>query len=113
MAMIELRGGDLSLTNIVLVSDASKRPKHWICVEDGLLALKGCRIRDPGGPQPAVGPLVAFRARTSDPIPARSGPFLQPVDRPICSMKNCILWAGANAVEAELGRGSLLSIIAY
>lgn len=107
-ALFELHGGDLTIAHLGFSSEGATRPRHWVLVEDGLLALRHCRFRDPspGGPaNPNVGSAIAFVARGSAPIPPRVGPLEKATDRPTARLKNCLIWTAAEAVSAELGRG--------
>jgi eukaryotic-like serine/threonine-protein kinase len=103
--MIELHGGDLALANLGFASDGANRPLHWIYAEDCLLALRHCRLREPGISSPTVGPLIAFVARSTTPIPERVGPLASATDRPTARLKDCLIWTGGEAILAELGRG--------
>ena len=103
--LIEVRGGDLALVDFGFASDGVTRPLNWIRSEDGILGLRHCRFRDPGGPDPAVGPMIAFVARGTAPIAPRFGPLAQATDRPSAVLRNCLLWTGADAILADVGRG--------
>lgn len=106
-SMIELRGGDLALANLAFASDGVIRPKHWVRVEDGLLGIKHCRFRDPGGVVAEVGAVVSFVAAGSAPIAPRVGPFVAAIDRPTARLQNCLIWTGGDAISVELGRGAV------
>ncbi|WP_435007463.1 serine/threonine-protein kinase [Tundrisphaera lichenicola] len=105
--MIELRGGDLALANLGFSAEGGARPKHWVRVEDGLLAIRHCRLRDPGGPADAVGALVDFVSTGTAPLSPRMGPFDAMTDLPTARLANCLIWTGDKAIEAEVGRGTV------
>ena len=104
-SMIELHKGDLGLANLAFAAEGTNRPLHWILVEDGLLAIRHCRFRDPGGLNPNVGAVISFVARSTVPMPPKVGAFDAPTDRPTATIKNCLIWTGAEAISAEVGRG--------
>ncbi len=105
-AMFELKGGDLALANLAFAAEGAVRPKHWVLVEEGLLAIQHCRFRDPGGVGAAhAGAMIAFHARGATPIPPRVGPLTTSTDRPTARLKNCLIWTGGDAISAEVGRG--------
>ena len=104
-SMIEVRGGDLALGNLAFGSDGVVRPKHWVRVEDGILAIRHCKFRDLGGIDPAVGAVISFIAPGSTPIAPRAGPLKAPTDYPTARLLNCLVWTGGDAIAAEVGRG--------
>ena len=109
-SMIELHGGDLAIAHLGFSSEGSPRPKHWVLSEDGLLAIKHCRFRDPtpaAGAQ-AGGAIVAFVARGTAPIAPRVGGFVKESNRPAARLLNCSIWTGGDAISAEAGRGAVI-----
>ncbi len=108
-ALIELHKGDLTLANLSFSSEGATRPRHWVLVEDSLLAIRHCRFRDPapnaGASTSDVGASIAFIARGTAPIPPRVGPFEKETDRPSARLKNCVIWTAGEAISAEVGRG--------
>jgi len=104
-SMIEIRGGDLALANLAFATDGVVRPRHWVRVEDSILAVRHCRFRDPGGPDPAVAAVIAFVAPGSTPIPPRAGPLKAATDYPTARLRNSLIWTGGDAISAEVGRG--------
>jgi serine/threonine protein kinase len=104
-SMIELRGGDLAVADLGFAADGAVRPKHWIRSEDGLLAIRHCRFRDPGPPGQGVGAMISFVAASTASIEPRVGPFEAATDRPSARLKDTLIWTGGDALSAELGRG--------
>ena len=104
-SVLELHGGDLAVANLAFSAENAPRPRHWIMVEDGLLAIRHCRFRDPGGVGPDVGPMISFVAKGTAPIAPRVGPLVKETDRPTARLKDCLLWTGGEAISAEIGRG--------
>lgn len=104
-AMFELIGGDLAVANLAFTSDASNRPRHWFRIEDGLFAMRHCRLRDASPAVAGLGAAVSFIARKASPIPSRAGPLTSATDRPIARIKNSLIWTGGDAISAEMGRG--------
>ena len=104
-SMIELHGGDLAIANLSFSAENATRPRHWIRVVDGLMGIKHCRFREPGGIAPNVGAMIAFVAKGTEPLPPRVGPFVSAPARPTARIKNCLIWTGGEAISAELGRG--------
>ena len=104
-SVFEIHGGDLAIANLAFSAEKATRPRHWIMVEDGLLGVRHCRFRDPGGAAPEVGPMISFVARGTAPIGSRVGPFVSATDRPTARLKNCLIWTGGDAISADVGRG--------
>ncbi|HWE38014.1 MAG TPA: hypothetical protein VG406_15695, partial [Isosphaeraceae bacterium] len=105
-ALIEIEGGDLSLTGINLGWSPSSRVGRLVKVEDGHLYLSRCALKSGESPMPAGSGLVLFRAAGTKPLEGRQGPFLSATDRPTCYLADCLLMAaGGEAFAAELGRG--------
>jgi serine/threonine-protein kinase len=105
-ALIELQGGTLVLTNLVVRHEATARLEHLIHVEDGHLVLARCQLL--GGVSPdSGGDLIAFRSASTQPRPVNGdGPlFSFSIDRPVCRLVDCVLITGGRALYAELGRG--------
>jgi eukaryotic-like serine/threonine-protein kinase len=111
--MFELHGGDLAIANLSFSTEGATRPKHWVLSEDGLLAIRHCRFRDPApntnasisSAAPDLGPLIVFVAKGTAPIPPRVGPFVKETDRPTARLKNCLIWTAGDAISADVGRG--------
>jgi len=106
-ALIELRGGALVLSNVVLRHEPSSRLHHLIHVEDGCLVLSHCRLTSPASSGEFAGDLIEFRSVTTQPRPTDpSRPFFShSVDRPVCRLVDSLLITGGTALRAELGRG--------
>jgi eukaryotic-like serine/threonine-protein kinase len=104
-ALIELHKGDLAIDSLAFSSEGATRPRHWILVEDSVLAIRHCRFRDPGASSSTVGSSIAFVARGTAPIPPRVGPLVSSTDRPTARLKDCLIWTGSDAISAEVGRG--------
>jgi hypothetical protein len=107
--MIELHGGDLAIANLSFSTEGAPRPRHWVLSEDGLLAIRHCRFRDPAPNASAstsdVGPLIVFIAKGTAPISPRVGPLVKETDRPTARLKNCLIWTASDAISASVGRG--------
>jgi serine/threonine-protein kinase len=106
-ALIELQGGALVVSKLILRHEQSARLDHLIHVEDGDLVLSQCQLTAPVGSSDFTGNLIAFRSASTRPRP-RNGDrplFSIPIDRPVCRMIDCVLITGGRAVSAELGRG--------
>jgi serine/threonine-protein kinase len=105
-ALIELHGGDLSLTGITLGWSPSSRVARLVHIEDGHLLITRCVLKGGDAAMPAGSGLVLFRAPGTRPLPARPGPFLTPTDRPTLAVADSLLMAvGGEAIAGELGRG--------
>jgi serine/threonine protein kinase len=106
-ALIELQGGVLVLSNLVLRHQESSRVDHLIRVEDGHLVLSHCQLTAPASSGDFTGDLIEFRSLTTRPF--QSDPlrplFSMPVDRPVCRLVDSLLITGGTALKAELGRG--------
>jgi serine/threonine-protein kinase len=105
-ALIELEGGALVLTNVILRHESTAKLEHLFHVEDGHLVLSQCQFLAPASPD-FGGDLIAFRSITTQPRPViRDQPlFSSPIDRPVCRLVDCVLITGGRALHAELGRG--------
>jgi serine/threonine protein kinase len=105
-ALIELQGGALVLSNLILRPEPSARLEHLIHVEDGHLVLANCQLAVPTSPD-VTGDLIAFRSATTEPQPLYLDQplFSFPIDRPVCRLAGCVLITGGRALQAELGRG--------
>ena len=105
-ALLEARGGDLSLTGVTLAWSASSKVARLVRVEDGHLLLQRCILKSGESAMPAGSGLVSFRASGTRPLPPRAGPFQTATDRPACVLADCVLSVvGGEALVAELGRG--------
>jgi serine/threonine-protein kinase len=106
-ALIELHGGALVLSNLVLHPQADARIDNLIRIEDGHLVLSRCQLTAPPSGGTFTGDLIEFRSVTTRPFP--SDPlrplFSAPVDRPVCRAVDSVLITGGRALKAELGRG--------
>jgi serine/threonine-protein kinase len=106
-ALIELQGGFLVLSNLVLHQRAKSRFDNLIRVEDGHLVLSHCQLTAPPLTGDASGDLIEFRSVTTRPL--SSDPmqpvFSTPVDRPVCRLVDSVLITDNRALKAELGRG--------
>jgi len=107
LAMIELEGGALVLSNFVLRHDETSRLPHLIHVEDGHLILSRCRFTAPGSTADYAGDLIVFRSVSTQPFSTDPNRplFSSPVDLPICRLDETLLITGGTALRAELGRG--------
>ena len=105
LALIELHGGDLAISNLGFATDGVIRTRHWLSLGGSLLALRRCRYRDIGASGEPAGAAIAFEARETRPIPTRSGGFRMATNRPIAALKNCWIGTTAEAIFAEVGRG--------
>jgi eukaryotic-like serine/threonine-protein kinase len=105
-ALIELQGGTLVLTDLVVRHAATARLEHLIHVEDGHLVLSRCQLVAPVSPD-STGDLIAFRSVSTQPRPVNvDGPlFSFSIDRPVCRLVDCVLITGGRALQADLGRG--------
>ena len=110
-SMLELHGGDLAIANLAFSSEGAARPKHWVLSEDGILAIRHCRFRDPAPTSNSAssasesGATIAFVAKGTAPIPPRVGPLVKETDRPTALIKNCLIWTAGDAILADVGRG--------
>ena len=110
-ALIEVKGGDLSLSGVTLVWSPSSNVSRLVRVEDGHLALSHCVLKSGEAAMPAGSGLIGFRAAGTRPLVPRAWPFLSPTDRPSCVVADSVLTvAGGEAIGAELGRG-LVSLV--
>jgi serine/threonine-protein kinase len=105
--LIELRRGDLSLTGLSFVEEGPNRPRHWIKVEDSLLAIRSCRFRDGASADARIGAAIAFEATGVTPLTPRSGAFTTYVNRPTLRIRDAIVWTGGEALRLDVGRGAV------
>ena len=103
-ALIELHGGDLAIENVGFGTDGPTRTRHWLLIENSLLALRRCRYRDLAASRDSAILFLANQTRTTQ---LRSGGFQGVGDRPTASLVDCWIWTGADAVAAEIRRGSI------
>jgi hypothetical protein len=105
--LIELRGGALSLSNLILRHDPASGLESLLALEDAHLVLSHCQLTVPPDSGGTAGDLIVFRAPTTRPMPgpAGVGAFGMPVDRPTCRLIDTMLIARRTAIRAELGRG--------
>ena len=107
-ALIDVRGGNLSLTNVRISREGSTRPKYLIRVESGHLSLTRCRLTSPGAAPEGGGGLIGFFAPGSRPLSLSDktpSPFEKAYDRPVCQITDTVLITGGDVLTAELGRG--------
>jgi serine/threonine-protein kinase len=110
-ALIDVRGGDLVLTNVRLTRDGSAGLKHLIRVDAGHLVLNRCSLIAPGVVEQGGGDLISFRATSTEPRQQAQGqgqgqgPFQPPVDRPVCQIRDTLLLTGGDALRADVARG--------
>jgi eukaryotic-like serine/threonine-protein kinase len=106
-ALIELQGGALVLSNVVLQHEESARLDHLIHVEDGHLVVSHCRLITRMAAGGFAGDLIGFRAMTTEPKSSDLSPLLfrGVVDRPVCRLIDSTLITDGTALKAELGRG--------
>ena len=106
-ALIELQGGALVLSNVVLQHEESARLDHLIHVEDGHLIVSHCRLITRMAAGGFAGDLIGFRAMTTEPKSSDLSPliFRGAVDRPVCRLNDSTLITDGTALKAELGRG--------
>jgi serine/threonine-protein kinase len=106
-ALIEVRGGVLVASGLVLRHAPESRFAALISAEDAHLVLSGCRLTVPPSSPGVTGGLVTFRTPTTQPRPGDPGhPVFQvPVDRPVCRLVSSVFIANGPAVRAEVGRG--------
>jgi serine/threonine protein kinase len=106
-ALIEVHGGALVLSGLILRHDPESRLAELISTEDAHLVLSGCQLIVPPSSSRVTGGLIAFRAATTQSQPDdRLHPvFDRHVDRPVCRVVNSVLIANGTALRAELGRG--------
>ena len=106
-ALIELYGGALVLSNLILRHEETSRLEQLIRVEDGHLVMSRCQFTAPGPFPDFPGDLIAFRSLSTQPYPAdpKRQIFATPVDRPVCRLHESVLITGGIALKAELGKG--------
>lgn len=109
--LLELRGGALVLSGFRFQVPPGAVPESLVRVDDGHLIIQRCeflglREASEGG---SASWLVDFRAASTQPIPAPSGPplFGGSVDRPVCRIVDSVLATAGSAVRAEVGAGLL------
>jgi serine/threonine-protein kinase len=105
--LIELKGGALILSHVILRHDESSRLSHLIHIEEGHLVLSQCQITAPAPSGDFAGNLIAFGSISTRPYPDDpSRPlFASRVDRPVCRLDESVLITGGTALSAELGLG--------
>ena len=105
--LIEVQGGALVLSGLVLRHDPESRLTELISAQDAHLVLSRCQLTVPPSSPGMTGGLIAFRAATTESRPSdRVHPvFDSPVDRPVCRIVNSVLISNGTALRAELGRG--------
>jgi serine/threonine-protein kinase len=105
--LIELRGGALVASNLLLRHDPASRLESLLALDDSHLILFRCQFTVPPDSGRTLGDLIAFRAATTRPMRDHPGnaEFQIAVDRPVCRLIETILIANGTAIRAELGRG--------
>jgi serine/threonine-protein kinase len=105
--LIELRGGALVLSNLILRHDPVSKLESLLTLDDSHLVLFRCQLTVPPDSGGAAGDLIVFRSPTTQPMPDHPGnaAFQKPVDRPACRLIDTVLIANRTALRAELGRG--------
>jgi eukaryotic-like serine/threonine-protein kinase len=98
-ALIETRGGDLTLTGLRLWRGGNAGLKHLLRVQQGNLTLINCWLQGTGAAKPGEEALVSFAAGTD----RAAAPT--PENRPLCRLLDCVLITGADAFSAEVERG--------
>ena len=104
--LIELRGGALVLSNVVLRHDPASRLEGLLDLEDSHLILYRCQLTVPHG-SAAASDLIAFRAASTQPTADHPGNavYQGAVDRPVCRLIESILIADRTALRVVAGRG--------
>jgi serine/threonine-protein kinase len=108
--LLDVKGGDLTMTGVELVRDGSARLKALIRAEDAHLILNHCRLRhDPrqGVLEMGGANLIVFRAATTRPLPNNPWPFDKPFDKPVCRIIDSVLITAGDVMTTELGRGMI------
>jgi serine/threonine protein kinase len=107
-ALIELRGGALVLSSVLLRHQDAPHLEQLIYVEQGHLVLSRCQLTSPGSAGEDSGNLILFRSTTQPFTHGLSKQlFSSSVDRPVCRLDESILITGGTALKAEIGRGLL------
>ncbi len=106
-ALIEVHGGALVLSGLILRHDPESRLAALIKAEDAHLVLSGCQLTVPQSSPGVTGGIIAFRAATTQTM---TGDLTHPVfqftvDRPVCRVVNTILIANGTALRAEVAYG--------
>lgn len=101
-ALIDVRNADLNLSGAVFERDARAGLKAVVRVDQGRLTLSNCLLSAPGQVESGGGNLVSFRTDGTRPLVSGAS---QGHDWPVCSLKNCVLITGGNALSLEIGRG--------
>jgi serine/threonine protein kinase len=106
-ALIEVHGGALVVSGLILRHDAESGLAALISTEDAHLVLSGCRLTVPPSSPGVRGGLIAFRAPTTQPrwTDPMHPVFQISVDRPVCRLMSSTFIANGPALRAELGRG--------
>ncbi len=106
-ALIDLQGGALVLSNVILQHEETARLDQLIHVEDGHLIVSRCRLISRKSADNFTGDLIGFRAVTTEPKSSDLSPlvFRGVVDRPVCTLNDSTLITDGTALKAELGRG--------
>jgi eukaryotic-like serine/threonine-protein kinase len=109
-ALIEIQGGALVLSNVILRHNETSRLEHLISVENGHLVLSRCQFTAPGTSPEFGGDLIAFRSLSTQPYPVdpTRPVFASEVDRPVCRLHESLLITGGVAVKVELGKGMVV-----
>jgi serine/threonine-protein kinase len=107
LALLELHGGTLVLSQLRLRADESATLGSLIHVENGDLVMHRCQLVAPSRGGSPKGPLVSFSAALTRPRPPLLGSslFTLPPDRPVCFIGDSLLITEGAGLRAELGRG--------
>ena len=108
-ALLAAHDASLSMTGARLALDArAPGVRALVAVDHGNLSLDRCILTGPAQVEDGGGLLVLFRTDGTrpfvfDPKPTNS---VRPAPgRPACRLKDCVLISGADAIEADVGRG--------
>ncbi len=105
LAIFELHQGDLAISNVGFANEGIDRTRHWIYLEDGLLALQRCRYRDLGPGEDTAGAAIVFSARSAQTAGKRAGGFASVPNLPLLGMKDCWINSSKEFVQAVILRG--------
>ncbi len=106
-ALINLEGGAIVLSNVVLRDDEPSRLENLIAVEGGNAVLSRCQLTAKASPDGTAQNIISFRSPTTrqDLVDPARKLFDSSVDRPVCLIQESVLITGGTALRAELGRG--------
>ena len=109
-ALLDLSGGSLVLSEVILSRDGRAGLKSLVRVTGGHLVIQHSRLISRGTTESGGGGLIEFHARGSKPLKpltssAAPWPFEVATDRPTCRLTETVLITGGDVVTAEVGRG--------